>query len=213
MILTPEWLAGAGEFISGVAGLLTAGAVIIFGIQGIRQYKHAQILKTADMLLEMEKEYRQVLPICLEFEIPQSYDEKIVPILKKIISGHPADAKLSHEEMTTLEQLDKAMRFFYVCSVLNGELHVEQNVIARVYYYYLTMLVDPGRREVLSQYVREFFPRLHAWLEEQKGSLNNYKKTGKWEAKAAAPHLEPKTATTAPTSPAGSPPSGSSEQS
>ncbi|HXR39457.1 MAG TPA: hypothetical protein VN776_10210 [Terracidiphilus sp.] len=186
-ILNPEWLASAGEFMAGIGGLATAGAVIVFGILGLRQYKEglrhyqdAQRLKAADMLLEMEKEYREVLPVCIEFEMGETYDTLIKPILTEIAAKEYEKAELSEQQLNKLKQLDRALRFFYACSVLNGELQVEQDVIGRVYYYYLSILADPDRGKELSQYVEEYYPRLHDWLKRHKSNLARYKKTGEW---------------------------------
>jgi len=178
----PEWLTGIGE-------LATAVAVIVFGVLGLREYrdgtKHyreGQRLKAADMLLEMEKEYREILPVCIEFELAKTYEALIKPILTQIAAKTFDAAELDEGQVKKLKELDRALRFFYACSVLNGELQVEQNVIGRVYYYYLSILADPDQGKELSVYVGKYYPRLHDWLVHHRTHLVCYKKTGKWVA-------------------------------
>ena len=179
-ITAPEWLTGAGEFMAGVGGLATATAVFVFGILGLRHYQEAQRLKAAEMLLEMEKEYREVLPVCIEFELQGTYESLIKPMLIKLTNKTLGEGDLTEIQRSKLKELDRALRFFYACSVLNGELKVEQNVIGRVYYYYLSILADPAQGKELSKYVEDYYPRLHEWLKKHKENLAKYKETGKW---------------------------------
>ena len=124
-ITAPEWLTGAGEFMAGVGGLATATAVFVFGILGLRHYQEAQRLKAAEMLLEMEKEYREVLPVCIEFELQGTYESLIKPMLIMLTNKTLGEGDLTEIQRSKLKELDRALRFFYTCSVLNGELKVE----------------------------------------------------------------------------------------
>jgi hypothetical protein len=169
----PEWLTGIGE-------CTTALAVIVGGILGLQQYKEGHRLRAADMLVEMEKEYRAVLPVCIEFEIAKTYDKLIKPMLLEIQKSKLEHADLTDLQVEKLKELDRAIRFFYACSVLNGELRVEENVIGRVYYYYLSILADPGQGKELYTYVQVYYPRLHNWLQTHRKYLSCYRKTGTW---------------------------------
>ncbi len=92
------------EWLSGIAESVTALAVILGGFWGIREYREGQRLKAAEMLLEMEKEFRELSDICNQVEVLDTYKRRIKPILDKLNRDHE-QAVLSEGEPKTIRDL------------------------------------------------------------------------------------------------------------
>lgn len=165
----PEWLSGIGELITGLA-------VLGFGIYGLKQYKEGQRLDAAEMLLKMEKEFRCISAICNEIEIEGVYKKKIQPLLQKLISKDYASLDLTDDEFALVKKLDRALRFFYVCTIMHRELHVDEGVLGRAYYYWLGILTT---RSELHAYIKRDYKRLAQWLHDNEAVLEIYRQTGK----------------------------------
>jgi hypothetical protein len=159
--LNPEWLSGIGELITGLA-------VLGFGIYGLKQYKEGQQLDAAEILLKMEKEFRCISAICSEIEIESVYKKEIQPLLQKLISTDYASLNLTDDEFTLIKKLDRALRFFYVCTIMHRELHVDEGVLGRAYYYWLGILIS---RSELYTYIKRDYKRLAGWLHDNQAAL------------------------------------------
>jgi hypothetical protein len=166
--LDPEWLTGIGELITGLA-------VVGFGFYGLIQYKEGQRLDAAEILLKMEKEFRCISATCSEIEIEGLYKKKIQPLLQKLISKDYASLDLTDDEFTLIKKLDRALRFFYICTILHRELHVDEGVLGRAYYYWLGILTT---RSELYTYIKRDYKRLAKWLSDNQAVLEIYRQTG-----------------------------------
>jgi len=164
----PEWLSGIGE-------IMTALAVLGFGFAGLRQYKEGQRLDAAELLLKMEKEFRLIFDTCNEIELESTYQKNVQPLLKKLNDGTYATLSLLDGERVLMKRLDRALRFFYVCTILHDELRVDEGVVGRAYYYWLGIFVH---RKELHDYVKRDYKRLAQWLEENQARLEIYRQTG-----------------------------------
>ncbi len=163
----------------GVAALVTAGAVVVGGIVGLRRYRHSLRIKAGELLLAMEVEFRHVFPTCLEIEVSASYDERFRPLLKAVAR----EERPSAEDLERLKALDRCLRFFYLCTVLHTDLKIEQAILARSYYWYARLLIDSERRPELATYVHQNYRRLSAWLHEYLPCFEAYRDSGRWDTR------------------------------
>lgn len=175
------------QSIGTLSAILTVLALVIGGGFALKRYRREVRLRAADLLLKMEDEYRIVLPTCLEFEYIPRYQQSIVPLLKKI-EDHPLNAS----DVNSLAALDRCLRFFFLCTVLTSDLKVEETAIARAYYYYLSLLAEPKKREELKQYITRNYKRLDTWMKRHKVCMERYRETGEWDWRLVvdAPELQ-----------------------
>jgi hypothetical protein len=83
-------------------------------------------------------------------------------------------------------ELDRCLRFFFLCTVLNADVKVEETPIARAYYYYVCVLAEPGMRTELQSYVRKYYKRFHQWMNKHRECLKGYREKGEWDPKLVA---------------------------
>ncbi len=169
--------------VGSAASLLTVSGVIIGGIVGLRRYRHGLKIKAGELLLQMEQEFRIVSPTCLIWETTSSYRSRIKPVLDK----NSIDAAMSDEEFKLLQDIDRCLRFFYLCTVLHTDLKIERAIVARSYYWYASLLLDSGARPELAEYVRQHYRRLYEWLQRHKPCFQHYRDTGEWRECDALP--------------------------
>lgn len=165
------------------AGLLSAAAIVAGGIWALRSYREGQRLKASEILLAMEQEFRIILPTYELIENPTAYQEKLVPLLQAVASK----SSLSNKRIRLLADLDRCLRFLFLCSVLNQDLAVEQNALVRAYYYYVGILAsladeDNVERVDLAKYVNEFYPTLCKWTKEHQAQLEGYRAGQPWKS-------------------------------
>jgi hypothetical protein len=164
-----------GDAVAGLSALLTFLAILIGGIVGLKRYRRQIKLRAAEMMLKMESEFRHVAPVCLQIELPNFYESKWDPLLKKLnTNGH-----LTDDEATKVLELDRCLRFFFICTVLQS-LEIEQKAVIRAYYFYLNLLRHSTERHELSVYLKSSYPRLSRWLTINTPALDEYGRTGVW---------------------------------
>lgn len=166
------------EIITNLTIIGTIISAIIGASWGLFQYTKSQKLKAAELLLNMETEYRIILPTIELIEIKSEYDACIKPLLQKESLGK----KLTDDEFKLITDIDRAFRFFFLCVVLDKDLAVTTKALRYAYYHYLTILAEPPSQE-LTDYLNDYYPRLSRWLKENKKSLHVLRKTGKWKSK------------------------------
>jgi hypothetical protein len=164
-------------------GTVSALAIIAGGIWALRSYREGQRLKAAETLLTMEEEFRVILPTYELIENPAVYEAKIKPLLQAVMNA----ANLSDEQIKLLSDLDRCLRFLFLCSVLNQDLAVEQNALMRAYHHYVDILArmtdDDNSTPDLADYIKVFYPTLCKWTEENEGLLTSYRAGETWKAK------------------------------
>ena len=158
------------------AGLLSALAIVGGGIWALRVYREGQRVKAAEVLLSMEQEFRVILPTYELIENPGVYQSRIVPMLERVM----ASADLTNSEIKLLSRLDRCLRFLFLCSVLNQDLAVEQNVLLRAYHHYVDILaemaeVSSKKTPELGEYIKKFYPTLCKWTDVNKDLLAAYR--------------------------------------
>ena len=171
-----EWVQIA-QTLGTLSAALTVLALIVGGIFALARYRREVRLRAADLLLKMEEEYRIIVRTCLDFEFLDRYQEILVPVLKKVESG----TMRAQEDIAMLASLDRCLRFFFLCTVLNADLKVEETAIARAYYYYVCVLAESGKRCELQQYIGKYYARLNAWMTRHRNCMDEYRKTGDWD--------------------------------
>ena len=121
----------------------------------------------------MEEEFRIVLPTFELIENPGVYEAKIGPLLKLTNDG----ANLCDEQIKLLADLDRSLRFLFLCSVLNRDLAVESNALMRAYYHYVEIVarttIEPAND--LGKYIKNFYPKLCDWITCNDKLLKDYK--------------------------------------
>ena len=102
-----------GQALSGLAAILTFLAIVVGGAIGLRRYRHGQKIRAADLLLKLEEEFRSVLPMCVRWETISSYESMVGPLIENYMAGE----RLDEDEIASLMELDRCLRFFYLCTV------------------------------------------------------------------------------------------------
>lgn len=167
------WLANARA----ASAIVTALAVLVGGVVGLRRYRHGLKIKAGELLLEMEREFRAVLPTFFEIELLFTYRRKYAPTLAKNLRR----ADLSDSQIERLKEIDRCLRFFYLCTVLHTDLRIEQAILARSYYWYVRLLVDGTLRPELEEYVEANYRRLSQWVHEHLPCFDEYERSGRWK--------------------------------
>lgn len=166
------------------AGAVSALAIIVGGIWALRSYREGQRIKAAEMLLNMEQEFRIILPTYELIENPGVYEDKIVPMLQEVMKG----SRLKDEHIKLLADLDRCLRFLFLCSVLNQDLAVEQNALVRAYHHYVGILAELADKNNtknvdLAQYIAKFYPTLCRWTNDNRALLAGYRAGQAWKPK------------------------------
>ena len=143
----------------------------------LTRYRREVRLRAADLLLKMEEEFRQVAPTCVDIEYLGRYKERLVPVLNKMTAGED----LTDCDAKVVGELDRCLRFFFVCTVLNSDLEVEETAIGRAYYYYVCLLAEPDKRIELRAYITRCYSRLDHWMKSRKRCMELYRATGYWD--------------------------------
>jgi hypothetical protein len=160
-----------------LSAMLTVLALIVGGGFALARYRREVRLRAADLLMKMEEEYRTIVRTCLDFEFIDRYQEVIVPVLKKVEDG---TMQLT-DDIEKLARLDRCLRFFFLCTVLNADLKVEEAAIARAYYYYVCVLAEPGKEMRATNVHRQVLcapERLDETAPEMHGSVPKNRRLG-----------------------------------
>lgn len=165
------------------AGLLSAAAIVAAGIWALRSYREAQRLKASEILLSMEQEFRIVLPTYELIENPGVYATRIKPLLQKAMAG----SDLTDAEIKSVSDLDRCLRFLFLCSVLNRDLAVEHNALMRAYYHYVSVVAKMTSAQPpndLAKYIKDFYPRLCSWIDANQQLLEDCRAGKPFEVKS-----------------------------
>ena len=92
---------------------------------------------------------------------------------------------MTKEEIESLRDLDRCLRFFYLCTVIQTDLKIERSILARSYYWYMKELADKNHRPELHDYLSRNYKRLHEWLTRHQPCFDHYAKTGEWNERKA----------------------------
>jgi hypothetical protein len=163
----PDTLASQVDVFSKI---ITVTFGIIGGIWVYLQYREATRLRAADTLLKVEEEFRHVLPFFERIEALSAYESQIAPV----ISGYLAKRRPDEADLQILGELDRMLRFLYLCSVLDHTLRGESGTaLQKAYYYYLGMLLPEqlSDRPELLAYTRGEYPRLTRWIADHRSKL------------------------------------------
>ncbi len=153
----PDDLAGWTAALQGVA--VAAG-----GLWAVRTFSTAQRHKAAEVLLEVERGFRDVQQTCDWLTSTDTYEAKYLVPLRKMESTED----LTDAEHSRQAEVDRALRFFYFCSVLNSRLGVDLATLENAYSFYLREFINPEKRPDLRAYVERWYPGLFAWISKQK---------------------------------------------
>lgn len=163
-----------GELLEGIASSATFVAVLVAGWVGLKRYTRQLRLRAADIMLRMEPEHRKILATCIELELDCSYET-----WKPILTLANEQRTIEGDGRLKVAELDRCLRFFYACTVLD-HLGVEEIAIVRAYYFYFLMVADPRKGE-LRTYIAQYYPRLSEWLETNRLFLEYFRDAGEWK--------------------------------
>ena len=151
--------------------------VLVGGGWGLYQYFKGTRVKAAETLLKVEEEFRCVFPTYEEIDDDSSYETVIKPVLIKEAQG-----TLDGTDLKKLTEIDRCLRFLYLCSILNDMLRVDrmwgvkEGAIDRAYYYYIGIMLDDvsrDKRPELLAYAHKYYPRLTEWAINHHQQLMN----------------------------------------
>lgn len=173
------WPSNLTDWVDVVTKVLATLFAVIGGGWGLYQYFKSSRLRAAETLLKMEEEFRNVCPIYEVIEDVPSYQKLIRPVLIAEREG-----KLDDDGLKKLTQLDRCLRFLYLCSVLNEALRVDRTLgvkggaLSRAYYFYIAILLPEHMqdRPELSAYTQLYYPLLTAWVREHTRDLSTARK-------------------------------------
>ena len=180
----PQTLANWAQTASGVA-------VVVGGIWALRNYFQTQRLKAAEILMKVEEEFRVILPTYEMIDISTAYTKNVEPALNRLYLNQPP----AEDDLTVLTDLDRCLRFFVFCAVLNKDLGVEGNALLRSYYYHTGLLAQISDEEaaendrtrtlaremrLLALYLKKFYPRLCKWVKANRQNLIRLREGKNW---------------------------------
>jgi hypothetical protein len=167
------------DWISVGNDVFTTLFVVFGGGWALYQYVLGTRLKAAETLLKVEEEFRNVFQTYEAIEDSASYQKLIKPVLD-------AERKntLDDKGLEKLGQIDRCLRFLYLCSVLNDTLRVDRifgvkvGVLRSAYYYYIAILLSDERKQrpELLDYTDLYYPRLTEWVHKNEAELRNFRK-------------------------------------
>ena len=143
------------------SSLLQAIGLVGAAVWALYTFRKQLKLRAADILLQVEEEFRRVQPTLDRLDNLRTYQEIYQPTLHKSVTK--GVESLADEEVEILYEIDRCLRFFYFCTTLNRYLGVDQGVLAKAYYYYLRTLADNEKRPDLHDYIRDTYPTLYGW--------------------------------------------------
>ena len=169
-----EIVAAVAAIIATAGVMITSTGLIVGALFGLIQYVKGNQLRAADTLLKVEEEFRVVLPVLAEIEDLSTYRRVIAPVLEA-----EKVKTLDDKSLKKLVDIDRALRFFYFCSVLNESLGVDRvfgvtgGALQRAYYHYLRFLLPNNRdeRPELLRYTDNEYKRLTAWIRTHRSEL------------------------------------------
>ena len=168
----PYWPETFATWVDVVTKILT----VVFGVAGgfwvLIQYVDSGRLRATEALLKMEEEFRTVFPTFEKLEIPSAYQREIAPVLQSEQTG----AAPSKADLEMLIAIDRALRFLYLCVVLEGTLKGKAGDALRgAYYHYIAILLPEANavRPELVRYSANYYPRLTAWINLHAPELRN----------------------------------------
>jgi len=133
---------------------LVIGAVWSFWV-----FSRNNRIKAAEILLQLEKDYSTHLETLLKMESSQEYDSLYKGAIQKQIENPLKE--LSKEERKNMDDLEAALRYFYVCAYIR-ELGVDSGYVDRLNAWYLRLLTDKKHPE-LREYVKRYWPSVYYW--------------------------------------------------
>jgi hypothetical protein len=163
------------DWVDIVAKAIAVLFAVIGGGWGLYQYFKSTRVKAAEMLLKVEEEFRNIFPTYAAIDDVPSYRNVIRPVLQAESAG-----TLDAAGLKKLTELDRCLRFLYLCSLLNEALGVDHalgvkgGALRRAYYHYLGILLHDESGETrpeLLAYTGRYYPRLTNWVQKHSGEL------------------------------------------
>lgn len=136
-------------------GVLQPLAILAGGIWVLITFRNSNRVKSIEMLIALEEEYREHLPLLLEIEC--DYVEKIRPMLREERAN-----TLSPQSRRKLSELDEALRHFAICAQTRN-LGVDKGLLDITYAYYLGTMYSAAERPELKAYIDTYWSHVAHW--------------------------------------------------
>lgn len=137
--------------------MLGVVGVVVGSFWTLWVYTRNNRIKTAEFLLQLEKEYATHIETFLALEYDADYKRRFKNALKKQITESPDP--LSPKESQDLNKLESALRFFFVSLSIKW-LRLDAGYVDCLNAYYLRKL---RKHPELSTYVEMYWPQLFFW--------------------------------------------------
>lgn len=190
-----------GEDVLILVQVFSGIGILLTGVFAFFTYRKNTKLKAAELLIELEKEFREnILPIYVEIETASMYENKYIPAIKNAlrklpigtakdskekrsvvpsVSNAPSQEEQPKPDLSAITDLDKLLRFFVLCKQLS-KLKVDNSSIIDTYWFYLGILIDRNteitipRNKVISLLYQKKIPLSEKWpsLHESKKDVN-----------------------------------------
>jgi hypothetical protein len=153
--------------ITSVITTITAVSTAIFLILG---YRKSNRTKAAEIYHNLEASFREHIPILLDIEYDSGYINKIADAIIAV-----EEKRSNKKQDKVVVKLDRMLRHFHTCYQIK-ELNIDSKKLDNGYHYYLKFFLQPNR-EVLTNYIKEYWISVYNWAEEDvHGNLGLFKK-------------------------------------
>ena len=112
-----------GITLTDVGEIVTIAGAFLALISAVVLYMTNNRIKASELLISLEKEYKEHIKVFFEIESSYIYDLKYKPYLTKIMEG---DGHLNQDEIEFGIKLELAIRYLYLCSKI-GKLVLQLN--------------------------------------------------------------------------------------
>lgn len=153
-----EWLKFIGAVVGGVFALVA--------------FWNSNRIKSAELLVSMEKDYARLIPALLQIERDQDYEEEYKVAIEKSLFTNTA--RMTPKEVRRMDKLEAMLRYFHMCNGVRN-LGVNKKAMQQLCHYYLRVLVPDNseidgkpyysdkKRPELVRYVRVYWPSVYIW--------------------------------------------------
>ena len=168
-----------------LADFVTKIGILVAGAWAFYQFYVNSRTRAVEAVLKIEEEFREVSKTFLEFEYLVLYDARIRPVLK---AANEKNSPIDQSYDKKLWQIDRALRFLFMCCELSQTIVLGRDVVEKSYYYYIGLLRTKKLTEMpeLEEYVCFNFPRLRDWIDKNEEKLQEFKPTTNCEDKILA---------------------------
>jgi hypothetical protein len=137
---------------------ITVVALVLGGLWALRTFRRNNHINAAELVLDLEEKYGKHKAMMLAIEQLGTYQKDYSAVLEEAMNDN---AILAPKTLEKIEEIDKMLRFFYICYRVK-RLGVDAGMVDHMCAYYLPILASPKRPE-LRAYIKKYFPTVYFW--------------------------------------------------